>query len=53
MTIEIRELVIKTEVNSQAENKPQLSSEAIQAIKNQIISECRRTLQRSINKGNR
>ncbi|MBV1873612.1 MAG: hypothetical protein KUG80_02460 [Gammaproteobacteria bacterium] len=44
MTIEIRELVIKTEIKSFANTPESLSVTDISAIKEQIIKECKRAL---------
>ena len=51
MTIEIRELVIRTEIQSQPEAaRKQLDHEQITQIKQQVFVDCMRSIKKTLNK---
>jgi hypothetical protein len=51
MTIEIRELVIKTEIRSQPQAvREQLDPEQIKQIKQQVLIDCMRSIKKTLNK---
>ena len=44
MTVEIRELIIKTEIKSVSEEPAKLTAEELKALKQQIVVQCKRLL---------